>query len=452
MGRNSFSVIAAIIILTISASIHAQVRQTHLYIDDGFGKFLVLSAPLNGGSITFPPSGTLLTNSGSSALTLGVPGTSGTAGSLTIANGSNNHAGLSIFETDPAGVDTIAYILPTTGPSSGTNVLTTTSTSSPYTLTWAASGGGGLTLPYSNTVSNTATLFAVTNSNSSSGGAGSFTLSNNGNTSTALSATAGTSGVALSASGTTNINTSVNASTSINTGTSTGAVHIADGLTGGNTIAIGNTASTTGVTILAGSGNINIDTGSTAGTVHIADGAAANSVTIGSTTGTATTTLKGGSGGIVLGSNVSANGSMGTAGQVLTSQGSGSVPQWANPIYTYVGSTSNNINDGQFAAPMGYVAAAPGATQIQITRSGTLQNLFVAVPTTPASGKDYEIVIIKNGSATTFTADVTNGNTTANSASATLAVAAGDLIGIEMTHVTAAAANGKASWTFELRQ
>ncbi len=96
------------------------------------------------------------------------------------------------------------------------------------------------------------------------------------------------------------LNNSSNFSTSINTGTSTAAVHIADGTTGGNAITIGNAVSTTAVTVLAGSGNINIGTGTTAQTVHIADGAAANAVTLGSTTTTSTTTIASGSGGVLI--------------------------------------------------------------------------------------------------------------------------------------------------------
>lgn len=57
-----------------SFAAHSQIRQTHLYIDDGSGNFTILSAPSGGGAITLPASGTILTSTSAWTLT----GNSGT--------------------------------------------------------------------------------------------------------------------------------------------------------------------------------------------------------------------------------------------------------------------------------------------------------------------------------------------------------------------------------------
>ncbi len=65
MKNNAFR-IGLVFIATTLISAHvgqAQIRQTHLYIDDGYGNFEVLSASLGGGTLSFPSGsgGTLLT-------------------------------------------------------------------------------------------------------------------------------------------------------------------------------------------------------------------------------------------------------------------------------------------------------------------------------------------------------------------------------------------------------
>jgi trimeric autotransporter adhesin len=58
-----------LLFLFVATTGRAQIRQTHLYIDDGNGAFTILSAPVGGGSITFPSSGTLLSSSSGLSLT-----------------------------------------------------------------------------------------------------------------------------------------------------------------------------------------------------------------------------------------------------------------------------------------------------------------------------------------------------------------------------------------------
>src|SRR5579884_2675648 len=55
------AMVAAFLVLFLSVVANAQIRQIHLYIDDGSGHFTVLSAPPGGGLLTFPAgTGTLL--------------------------------------------------------------------------------------------------------------------------------------------------------------------------------------------------------------------------------------------------------------------------------------------------------------------------------------------------------------------------------------------------------
>ena|GEM_PF-7043980 len=85
------AMVAAFLVLFLSVVANAQIRQIHLYIDDGSGHFTVLSAPPGGGLLTFPAgTGTLLmADAGFSAgvalqPTASLPGTQQT-GFLTIS-------------------------------------------------------------------------------------------------------------------------------------------------------------------------------------------------------------------------------------------------------------------------------------------------------------------------------------------------------------------------------
>ncbi len=107
----------------------------------------------------------------------------------------------------------------------------------------------------------------------------------------------GTFNLGLNASGAAiNLNASSNFDTNINTGTSTGAVHIADGGTGGNAITIGNTASSTGITARVGTGNLAWM--AVAGSTYaIGASTTTGTITIGGTSmTTGNTTINGGTG------------------------------------------------------------------------------------------------------------------------------------------------------------
>ncbi len=98
-----------------TASANAQ-RQTKLYVDNGSGTFTSISSVGQGGTITLPSSGTLLTNSTNQtingALTLGVTG--GTAGTLTIWDNASNSANLtyssSAFQFGSAEINTSGVV------------------------------------------------------------------------------------------------------------------------------------------------------------------------------------------------------------------------------------------------------------------------------------------------------------------------------------------------------
>ncbi len=143
-----------------------QVRQTHLYLDDGSGNFTVLSGAPGGSSITFPPGGTLLTSgnpipSGTSwnGMVIG-PGYGGTG-----VDGSGAGKG-SLFYT--TGTGTWAVLSP------GTNagVLTNDGLGG---VSWAAASSGTVTSISSGDLS---PLFTSNVSNPTSTPALSFTLSN----------------------------------------------------------------------------------------------------------------------------------------------------------------------------------------------------------------------------------------------------------------------------------
>lgn len=143
-----------------------------------------------------------------------------------------------------------------------------------------------------------------------------------------------------------------------------------------------------------------------------------------------------------------------STGEALTSNGSGTLSWDTIGISVVSGQSNGSFTDAKFAYPAGMGTAAAalafGTNEMIVTRPGTIKNLYIQVATAPASGKDYEIVIVKNGVASAIAADVTSGNTTAHDITHAITFAAGDLISVEMTHVTAAETAGKAIWAFEL--
>lgn len=95
-----------------------------------------------------------------------------------------------------------------------------------------------------------------------------------------------------------------------------GTAFISDNLT---ITTIGRTAGASGVTIEAGTGNINIGTSASARTVNIATGAATQQLTLGSTSGTSFVTINAGTGAISIGTTAQARTiNIGTGGAAQT--------------------------------------------------------------------------------------------------------------------------------------
>ena len=120
-----------------------------------------------------------------------------------------------------------------TPPLNGQTLVFNDATNQYEPVTPATGGGGGFTLPFSQTVSNAATLFGVTNSGA--GGAGSFATSNAANTNPALSASSANAATnAIRATG------SINATTQYNIGTAVANGSRVISLTAGtNSLAVG---------------------------------------------------------------------------------------------------------------------------------------------------------------------------------------------------------------------
>lgn len=118
-----------------------------------------------------------------------------------------------------------------------------------------------------------------------------------------------------------NLNASSNFATNINTGTSTGAVNIANGATGGNVISIGNTVLATGITQRVGTGNYSLD-GVAGSTYSIGASTTTGTITLGGTAQTGTITLGSSTGANIL--NI-ANGSGATTLNLANVQTAGSI-------------------------------------------------------------------------------------------------------------------------------
>jgi len=80
--------LSSFLLLVSSSSAQAQ-RQTKLYIDDGLGSFLTLTAPSGGGALTLPSGGTLLTTT--STITATNIHDDGSIGNVLTSNGGTPH-------------------------------------------------------------------------------------------------------------------------------------------------------------------------------------------------------------------------------------------------------------------------------------------------------------------------------------------------------------------------
>ena len=152
-----------------------------------------------------------------------------------------------------------------------------------------------LTVGQGGTGSSSQNWVDLTTAQASIGGAKTFT-----------SLLSGSAGLTITG-GAVSLNASSNNTTSINTGTSTSAVHIADGSTGGNAITIGNANGATSIVEAVGTGNYSLDgvagstyaigTSTTTGTITIGGTAqSTGAITLGSSSATNTVNVGSGSG------------------------------------------------------------------------------------------------------------------------------------------------------------
>lgn len=151
-----------------------------------------------------------------------------------------------------------------------------------------------------------------------------------------------------------NLNASSNYATNINTGTSTGAVNIANGGTGGNVIAIGNTNGATSITENIGTGN------------YVLNGVAGSTYTIGASTTTGTIAIGGTTqtGAITLGS------STGTGQTVNIATGNTTGTDVVN-IATGTATTAKQVNIATSGATGTTVSIANGASAAAVSIGST---------------------------------------------------------------------------------
>jgi hypothetical protein len=199
----------------------------------------------------------------------------------------------------------------------------------------------------------------------------------------------GTFNLGLNASGASiNLNASSNFTTNINTGTSTGAVNIASGATGGNVVTIGNLVSTTGILERVGTGNYNLN-GVGASTYSIGSSTVGGTISIGGTAQTGAITLGSSSASQTLnlgtGTGISTvNIANGTAGNTVSiANGTNTVAQTIN-IGAGTNAANNTINIGSGTNTVGATAVNIGTnTNLANTTNIEGGNGATAITLTP---------------------------------------------------------------------
>ncbi len=140
----------------------------------------------------------------------------------------------------------------------------------------------------------------------------------------------------------------------------------------------------------------------------------------------------------------------GTNGQTLKTDGAGTL-SWGPASISYLGGNTNgNSVNGTFIQIGGSGSTAvENNAKIVVTRTVTLQNLFVNLSAAPGAGTSKTVTIRKNGVNTVLAVTVANAATTANSGATTVTFNAGDLISVEVDH-TGAPANSVVMIGFEM--
>ncbi len=89
---------------------------------------------------------------------------------------------------------------------------------------------------------------------------------------------------------------------------------------------------------------------------------------------------------------------------------------------TFDDTATDYLNLSEHATP----EPAENATEMLVTRSGTIQNLYIKLRGSPGTGKSYAFTVRKNGADTALTATVSDTSTIANDTANSFTVVAGD--------------------------
>jgi len=145
--------------------------------------------------------------------------------------------------------------------------------------------------------------------------------------------------------------------------------------------------------------------------------------------------------------------------QYIQSLSSAGVATCATPAaYTnYSGSTANTVTVASTTiyvavhgamVPTGLTTDTAGATRTIVSRTGTVQTLYVYANVVNSSGKTNSYTIMKNGSAQTLTCSMVHANSCSDTTH-TFSVSAGDQIGMKSVTDNGVATQ-KTSWSVEL--
>lgn len=134
----------------------------------------------------------------------------------------------------------------------------------------------------------------------------------------------------------------------------------------------------------------------------------------------------------------------GSNGDVLTTNGSG-VMSWTTPsapAVTYGGNSGGNTANNSFLSPFGSGASAVEAQQqIVVTRNGILKHLYANLTAAPGVGNSKTFTVRVNGVSTAISVTLTGAVTSGSDVANTVAVVAGDLVTILVTHTGAPTAS-----------
>jgi len=118
----------------------------------------------------------------------------------------------------------------------------------------------------------------------------------------------------------------------------------------------------------------------------------------------------------------------------------GSAPGAGSTIYLPPGNTFNSLPTTDSSA----------ITRTPVTRTTTLQNLYVVLSAAPGTGKTNTLTVLTNGVASALSVDVAGAATTGNDIAHTVSVPAGTEIGVRLM-TAIGAPSSRTAWAFEGR-